>query len=355
MKRGSFEAPDKAAVMNFRVVLTDPDVHPPDPALEANLARCGARLEARLCATELERKDFCGGADAVLCGRSQITRTVIQNLPGCRIISRLGTGVDNIDLNAAGEAGIPVTNVPEFCTVEVAEHTLALILACRRKLLQLAQQTRQGIWRSDAVMPAHRLSGQTLGLVGLGRIGRAVAERAVALGMRILFFDPVVSEGTGSRLLKCTTLAQLLGQADVVSLHLPLTEQTRGLMGKAAFDEMKPGAVLINCARGPIVVEEELVRALQSGRLAAAGLDTLAQEPPATDSPLVGLPNVITTPHCAAHTVEALADVRRQAYAEVVRALCGEALVNVVNGQCLRKKQVAARGKSRIKSKGKNA
>jgi D-3-phosphoglycerate dehydrogenase len=322
--------------MSFRVVLTDPDVHPPDPALEASLARCPARLEARVCRTESELQSFCAGADAVLCGRSPITRTVIQSMPGCRIISRLGTGYDNIDLQAAGEADIPVTNVPEFCTVEVAEHTLALMLACRRKLVQLENQTQRGLWRPDAVMPAHRLSGQTLGLVGLGRIGRAVAERALALEMRVVFFDPAVSQDRSSRLLKCATLPDLLRQAHIISLHLPLNEQTRGLLDKSAFDEMQPGAILINCARGPIVVEAELVHALRTGRLAAAGLDTLVQEPPAPDDPLLSLPNVIITPHCAAHTVEALADVRRQAYAEVARALCGEPLLNVVNRHYLR-------------------
>src|SRR5262249_50005495 len=187
-----------------------------------------------------------------------------------------------------------------------------------------------------AVMPAHRLSGQAVGLVGLGRIGRAVAERVLAVGMRVVFFDPAVSQSGNSRLLKCATLPELLRQADIVSLHLPLNEQTRGLLDKSAFDEMRPGGILINCARGPIVVEAELVRALRTGRLAAAGLDTLTQEPPAPDDALLSFPNVIITPHCAAHSVEALADVRRQAYAEVARALCGEPLLNVVNRHYLR-------------------
>lgn len=254
----------------------------------------------------------------------------------CRIIARLGTGYDNIDAQAAGEAGIPVTNLPEFCTAEVAEHTMALILACSRKLVTLAHQTQHGLWRPDAVMPAHRLSGKTIGLVGFGKIGRAVAERALAFGLRVLFYDPAPAAPASARFKRCATLPELLRQADVISLHLPLSDLTRGVIGREAFRQIKPGAILINCARGAVVVESELTAALRAGRLAAAGLDTLAEEPPAPDNPLLGLRNVVITPHCAAHTVEALKNLRQQAYEEVARALRGEPLLHIVNQKHLK-------------------
>lgn len=323
--------------MTFRVVLTDADLHPPDGEVRAVLERCAARLDARTCATQQELREFCRDADAVLCARASITSDVIESMSHCRIIARLGTGYDNIDVKAAGVAGIPVTNVPEFCTNEVAEHTLALILACCRKLPRLDQEVRRGIWNPDSVMPAYRLSGKTLGIVGFGKIGRAVAHRGLAFRMKVFFFDPDYQERPGVQIKSCSSLDELLRQADVVSLHVPLTEQTRGLMALRELRLMKRTSLLINCARGAVIVEADLVQALGDGTIAAAGLDTLEAEPPKKDNPLFDLPNVVITPHCAAHTVEALAGLRRQAYEEIARALQGESLLHVVNKKYLKR------------------
>ncbi len=324
--------------MIFRVVLTDPDLHPPDEETSALLRQCEAVLESRPCASSEELLEFCAGADAVLCARTRITRGLLQSMPCCRIIARLGTGYDNIDIVAAGEAGIPVTNVPEFCTHEVADHTLALILACSRHLLRLDHEVRHGSWNPNSIMPAYRLRGKTLGLAGFGKIGRAVADRALAFGMRVSYFDPAFPNSHDPQIQTCSNLDELLQKADVVSLHVPLTNQTRGLIGLRELRLMKPAGILINCARGGVVVEEDLCQALQDRVIAAAGLDTMALEPPAQDHPLFHLSNVVLTPHCAAHTIEALADLRRQAYEEVSRALRGEPLLHVVNQRYLQAK-----------------
>lgn len=317
--------------MKFRVVLTSPHLHPPSKELEDVLAKCDARLDSRSCCNETEMIRFCAGADALLCASEPITRDVILSMPNCRIIARLGTGHDNIDLLAADRVGIPVTNVPEFCTAEVAEHTMALILACCRKLILLAKETGRGVWRPDAVMPAYRLFGKTLGIVGFGKIGRAVAVRALSFGMRVNFFDPERKSSTDPNCKSSVSLLDLFRSSDIISLHLPLSNQTRGLIGRALFEQAKPGAILVNCARGAVVVESELMAALRSGQIGAAGLDTLSEEPPAQNNPLLHLPNVLITPHCAAHSVEALSDLRQQAYAEVARALRGEPLHHTVN------------------------
>jgi len=255
-----------------------------------------------------------------------ITAQDMSRMPKCRIIARYGIGVDTIDLDAATAAGIIVTNNPTYCIEEVAEHTMALLLACARKVAFYDRMVRAGRWEVPPGKPLFRLVGRTLGLVGFGNIARQVAARAAAFGMRVLFFDPFVKEGSGK-----TDLEKLLAESDFLSLHPPLTPQTRKMMNDEALAKMKPTAFLINCARGPVVDTDALVRALDAKRIAGCALDTVDPEPLPNPHPLRGRENVILLPHAAWYSEQAMAGLQAGAPGEVRRVLSGEWPVNVVN------------------------
>ena len=260
-----------------------------------------------------------------------ITAEVMDKMPKCRIIARYGIGVDTIDLDAATRAGIIVTNNPTYCIEEVAEHTMALLLACARKIAFYDRLVRSGRWEVPPGKPIFRLVGRTLGLVGFGKIGRQVAVRAGAFGLEVLYCDPFVKEGQFKVPGKAVDLDTLLRKSDFVSLHPPLTPQTRKMIGEEAFGKMKPAAVLINCARGPIVDTEALVRALDSRKIAGCALDTTDPEPLPDPHPLRGRDNVIVAPHAAWYSEQAMAGLQAGAPGEVRRVLSGEWPVNVVN------------------------
>ncbi len=261
-----------------------------------------------------------------------ITATVMARMPKCKIIARYGIGVDTIDVEAATAAGIIVTNNPTYCIEEVAEHTMALLLTCARKAAVYDRLVRGGLWEVTPGKPMFRLAGRTLGLVGFGNIARTVAVRAAAFGLRVLFYDPFV-EGSGPFAAPGdkTNLVALLGESDFVSLHPPLTADTRGMMNDAAFARMKPTAFLVNCSRGPIVDTAALVRALDAGRLAGCALDTTDPEPLPDPHPLRGRDNVLITPHVAWYSEQALVGLQAGAPSEVRRVLTGQWPVNVVN------------------------
>jgi D-3-phosphoglycerate dehydrogenase len=259
-----------------------------------------------------------------------ITADVIAKMPRCKIIARYGIGVDTIDVDAATAAGVIVTNNPTYCIEEVAEHTMALLLACARKVAFYDRMVRGGRWEVPPGKPIFRLAGQTLGLVGFGNIARQVAIRAAAFGMRVLFFDPFVQQG-GPAPGEKVELADLLRQSDVVSLHPPLTPQTRKMMSDDAFARMKPTSFLVNCARGPIVDTDALVRALDAGKIAGCALDTTDPEPLPDPHPLRGRENVVLNPHVAWYSERAMQGLQAGAPSEVRRVLSGEWPVNVVN------------------------
>jgi len=289
---------------------------------------------ARIVALKTRKPDeFLGEAadcDALLnTYAGPITADTMQRMPRCRIIARYGIGVDTIDLDAATRAGIIVTNNPTYCIEEVAEHTMALILACGRKVALYDRLVRAGRWEVPPGKPMFRLAGRTLGLVGFGNIARQVAVRAAALGMRILFADPFVKEAPPGA--AKVELDELLSQSDFVSLHPPLVPQTRKMMNDAAFAKMKPTAFLVNCSRGPVVDTEALVRALDAGRIAGCALDTIDPEPLPDPHPLRGRENAIVTPHVAWYSEQALVGLQAGAPGEVRRVLSGEWPVNVVN------------------------
>jgi D-3-phosphoglycerate dehydrogenase len=260
-----------------------------------------------------------------------ITADVMGRMPRCRIIARYGIGVDTIDLAAATEAGIIVTNNPTYCIEEVAEHTMALLLAAARKIAFYERLVRAGRWELPPGKPLHRLVGQTLGLVGFGNIARAVAVRAHAFGLRIVYYDPFVQPGQFDAPGDKRELAQVLAEADFVSLHPPLNADTRGMMNDAAFAQMRPRAVLINCSRGPVVDTAALVRALDAGRIAGCALDTTDPEPLPDPHPLRGRDNVMVTPHAAWYSEQAMVGLQSGAPGEVRRVLTGQWPINVVN------------------------
>jgi D-3-phosphoglycerate dehydrogenase len=268
-----------------------------------------------------------------------ITAEVMAKMPKCRIIARYGIGVDTIDLEAATAAGIIVTNNPTYCIEEVAEHTMALLLSSARKVAFYDRQVRAGRWEVPPGKPLYRLAGRTLGLVGFGNIARQVAIRAASFGMQILYADPYIQEGQFQAPGKKVELNELLRESDFVSLHPPLTPQTRKMISDDALSRMKATAVLINCARGPVVDTDALVRALDARKIAGCALDTTDPEPLPDPHALRGRENVILNPHVAWYSEQALVGLQAGAPSEVRRVLSGEWPVNVVNR--------AVRGKNR--------
>jgi D-3-phosphoglycerate dehydrogenase / 2-oxoglutarate reductase len=264
-------------------------------------------------------------ADAVMVTYAQLSAESISALAGCRIIARMGIGLDNIDVEAATAAGIVVTNVPDYCVDEVSDHALALLLALARRVPRANRLVHGGGWAVKDVGSLHRLRGQVLGLAGFGKIGRALGHKAQALGMQVLTYDPYLPTGVAEEAgAERVELDELLRRSDAISVHTPLTAETRHLFGAATFPQMKRGAVLINTSRGGLVDESALVEALERGELSGAGLDVVDSEPLSSDSPLRGRDDVILTPHMAYYSEESTAELQRKAAEDVVRVLRGE-------------------------------
>jgi D-3-phosphoglycerate dehydrogenase len=273
-----------------------------------------------------------GDCDALLnTYAGPITADVMAKMPKCRIIARYGIGVDTIDLEAATAAGIIVTNNPTYCIEEVAEHTMALLLDSTRKIAFYDRLVRSGQWAVPPGKPLYRLVGRTLGLVGFGNIARQVAVRAAAFGMKVVYADPFVKEGQFKEPGRKVELDDLYRESDFVSVHPPLTKDTRGMINDAAFSKMKPGAIIINCARGPVIDTAALVKALDAKKIAGAALDTTDPEPLPDPHPLRGRDNVIINPHVAWYSETAMVGLQAGAPNEVKRVLSGEWPVNVVN------------------------
>lgn len=267
---------------------------------------------------------------------TRVTREVIEASPRLKVIGRAGVGVDNIDLVAATERGVLVVNAPTGNCVAAAEHTIALLCAMARKIAPADATMKNGAWnRADFVGTS--LVGKTLGVIGLGRIGREVAKRAKGLGMTILASDPFTSEEAANVIgVKLAAFHQVVANADFLTLHLPLLDSTRGLVDAKAFDAMKKGVRIVNAARGGIIVEDALLDALQSGKVAAAALDCFENEPPhkhpdSVSAKLVAHPNVLATPHLGASTVEAQLDVAVEIASAVSNALKGDLVPTMVN------------------------
>ncbi|HEX2216580.1 MAG TPA: C-terminal binding protein [Xanthobacteraceae bacterium] len=264
-------------------------------------------------------------ADAILVTYAKLPPELIKQLTRCKAIGRFGLGVDNIDLPAAKEKGIVVTYVPDYCLQEVSDHAMALLLALARKIPLSNKLVQAGRWEMPAVVPIYRLEGQVLGLIGFGNIPRALAPKAKAFGLKVITSDPYVSQDHLKALgVENVGLDELLARSDFISVHAPLMPQTRGLLNAQAFGKMKKGVMIINTARGPLIDQQALAAALDSGQVGGAALDVLETEPPPKDLPLAGRDNVILTPHTAFYSVDALNELQTKAASDVARVLSGE-------------------------------
>jgi len=292
---------------------------------EAVLAEVGAKLVHATTGDEDELVRLVRDCDAILTCFRHVTPAVVRAGARLRVIGRYGIGTDNIAVDVATERGIPVTNVPGYCTDEVAEHVIALLFALVRGLHRYDRAVRKDDWSLATGLPTRRIAGSTLGLIGHGAIGRAVEQRAAALGMEVL-----VHTRTGG-----VPMAEVLASADFVSLHVPATAQTGHLVDAAFLAAMKPTAYLINCARGAIVDQDALVDALRTGTIAGAGLDVFVPEHLPPGHPVLVLDNVVATPHTAFYSEESVADLARLAATNVADVLAGRRPASVVNPSVL--------------------
>lgn len=325
---------------SFLVAVAD-SVFPNLDLARAVVSRAGAELRLASQPTPGGIVAAARDADALLVTYAKINADMIREMKKCRIISRFGIGVDNVDLEAATRAGIVVTKVPDYCIDEVSDHAMALLLSLVRKIPFSSARAHAGRWEMPAVTPIHRLRSTVLGLVGFGRIPQLVAPKAKAFGMRVMAHDPYVPlnvmEQAGVGRLE---FAELLKISDYISIHSPLLPETHHLFSTDVFRQMKPGALIVNTSRGPVVDEAALAAALDAKQIGGAALDVLEQEPPVS-SPLFGRDNVILTPHTSFYSVESLEELQTKAAEEVVRVLTGQPPRNPVNLEAL----AAQRGK----------
>jgi len=300
----------------MRILITDQNFGD-DARVERELVEGTAyELAVEACASEddviaaLERHR----PELLLVQFAKVGAAAIGRADSVRGIVRVGVGVDNVDLDAARERGIAVARVPDYCVDEVADHTLALVLAVERRLMPTAGGTGRGEWNFRAGGPMRRLRGRTFGLLGFGRIARAVAVRARSFGYVVLAHDPALSdtaiEGEGA---EPVGFDELIARSDVLTLHLPLTAETQGVIGTRELALLPDGAVVVNTSRGGLIDEAALLDALREGRIGGAGIDVLEREPPPADEPLRDAPRIVLTPHAAWYSEAAIADLRRKA------------------------------------------
>lgn len=322
--------------MTWKVLITDhvwPSTDPERAVLEAG----GASVVVAPDGEEATLIELARDADAIMTCFAQVTENVVRAAEQCVVIGRFGVGVDNIAVNTATELGIAVTYVPDYCVDEVSDHVMALLHAWNRKIALFDRSVKESGWGSQPLtMRMMRLRGKTIGIVGFGRIGQAVAAKARAFGLNILAADPVVPaktvEDMGGRLVD---LPALLAESDFVSLHTPLSDATRDMIGREELTMMKPDAFLINAARGPLIDEVALYEALTGNIIAGAGLDVMVDNTPPQDHPLLSLDNIIITPHVAFFSQESTLELEQRAAAEVVSVIHGRMPDNLVNSAVL--------------------
>jgi D-3-phosphoglycerate dehydrogenase len=320
------------------VVITDTDFA--DLSIEREvLAEVGAEVIVGRCRTEADIVELAADADGLITQYAPITRAVIERLPRCRVVARYGIGVDTIDVPAATAAGIWVGYGGDYCRTEVAEHAVALLFALARRVVAFDRSVRSGVWNASGVGgPMRPIAGRTLGLVGLGTIGREVARRALALGLTVVASDPALTpEAARECGVELVDFPTLLERSDFVSLHSPLLPQTRHLMNAETLRLMKPTAYLINTSRGGLVDQAALAAAIREEAIAGAALDVLEREPISPDDPLLGLSGVIVTPHAAFYSADSLRELQRRVALNVVVALRGGRPPWVVNTVAPRK------------------
>jgi len=327
----SYDSPAGVAAPT-RVLVTDhtwPDIQVESTLLEA----AGLHVVDAPSPDEATLAALAADTIAIMTCFAQVTPAVIDSARELRVVARFGVGVDNIAVDTATARAIPVTYVPDYCVAEVAEHALSLLLAQARGVVRYNESVKHRRWDLSVAAPLRRIEGQTLGLIGCGRIGARLATKALGLGLRVLTYDPApVAPPAG---VVAADFERVLSESDFISVHVPLTPDTRGLIGETALRQMKPSAYLINTARGGLVDTVALARALREGWIAGAGLDVLPHEPIAGDDPLLELDNVVLTPHVAFYSEESLAELRRRTTQSVIDVLAGRAPEHLANGEAL--------------------
>lgn len=306
--------------------------------IEAQTLAGTAKVRGIKVKDQTELPDWFDQMDAIIIWHQvELTEASLKRLKKCRIIVRNGVGFDNVDIKVAGSMGIAVCNVPDYGTEEVADHSMALALAISRNICGFREQTQMLGWDWKIGRDIlKRIRGRVFGIIGLGRIGTAVALRAKAFGFDVVFYDPYLSAGVEKALgvRRAWKLDELLKQSDLISFHCPLNDETRGMLGREQFAIMKEGAFLVNTARGGIINQIELKKALKSGKVAGAGLDVLNTETP-DDPELVQLPNIIVTPHAAFYSQESFVECRRSSAMIIKRFFDEGIIMNLVNEEYL--------------------
>jgi D-3-phosphoglycerate dehydrogenase len=314
----------------YAVTIVDCD-HASVDIEKAVLADICAEVPWLHCKTEDEVIASCADSAGLIIMYAPMTRRVLQHLPKCKVIARYGVGVDTVDLAAAAELGIIVSNVPDYGTHEVSDHALGMMLCLTRKIAYASSLVKAGQWDFRLMRPIHRHQIQSVGILGIGRIGSAMAHKSHALGMKVLAHDPFVDPGSRPDYVEFVSLEDLLQHSDVVSVHCPLNDSTRYLLDEARLRLMKPTAFLINTARGSIVDEAALNTLLENKLLAGAALDVLSHEPGSAVHPLFKHDNFLVSPHMAWHSEESAQELKRKAAEEVRRVLTGSAPKYQVN------------------------
>jgi D-3-phosphoglycerate dehydrogenase len=319
-------------IMSWKVIITDVSFSNINFE-QTELQQIDATLVRLDCRTADDVVRQCQDADALLVQYAPITADVLNCLPNLKAISRYGIGVDMIDLTAATLHDVLVCNVPDYCIEEVATHALAMILYWARRLAAYQQDVKSRRWNLNEIDDAHRvhrLRGQTLGLVGAGRIARHLAKMVNALGMRVITYDPYIQSDPLDAV-QSVSFDELIETSDFISIHCPLTNETKGLFDERVFQAMKPSAVLVNTSRGAVVKNSAMEKALRNGWIAGVGLDNLEQEPPDWEEPLLNIPNMVITPHVAFYSEESLKDLQRltaKAIVDLYRNIKPEGLLN---------------------------
>lgn len=305
---------------------------------EGEVNKIGAELIRVQSRTEEEVIANCKDADGLLNQYAPISRNVIENLPNLKVVGRYGVGVNTVDMDAATEHGICVVNVPDYCMDEVSDQAFALIIACMRKVVLLNNQVKNHGWDYKIGKPIHRLRGQKLGLLGFGRIPQALAEKAKPFGFDLLVYDPFVKKDIvkefGGKLL---TLNEILQEADVISVHVPLMKSTEHMIGTKEFSMMKKTAIIVNTSRGAIIDEAAMIKALQNKQIGGAGLDVLETEPIDKNNLLLSMDNVIITPHISWYSEESEVELKQKAARGVAEVLQGKVPTYLVNKAVLGK------------------
>lgn len=306
------------------------------------LSRLNATLVPAKAGTENELVALAVDVEGIFTNWKHVSRKVIANAPGCKAIIRYGVGLDNIDVSYATELGIVVANVPNYCLEEVSDHALALLLALARKVTLYDRATKDGIYNLRMGTPFYRLRGKTLGLVGFGKIGRMVCRKAMGLGLKVITTRRTASSTTHEESVEVVPFPELLRRSDYISIHVPLTPETRHLFNLKAFQQMKPTAFLINTARGDVIDSIALLKALDGGLISGAALDVLPKEPPDSADPLLLHPKTIVTPHAAFNSEESLEELRTTAASQMLDILSGRMPQFVVNPSVLESSNLRA-------------